>query len=253
MQLPYSALTTLLSLGLVATLNGSNVVSIPVSVPSIENSLASREAHLRAITVRVLSSKKGIGSGTIVTVDRGIYRVITNRHVLPQRLQSLAVQTADQKVHQVRVLATAPSKGLGLDLALLEFTASNGIYVTARRAKGLPKVGDALMAAGFPYSSKETDRASIDRGQVFYLPPRPLADGYQIGHRANVQKGMSGGPAIDSEGKLMGINGIHAQPLWEAIETYADGTAVEEPLQSQIPDVSWAIPVQRLGDLGIKP
>jgi S1-C subfamily serine protease len=249
MQLPYSTLATLLSLGLVATLNGSNVVSIP-SI-STENSLANREAHLRAITVRVLSNKKGIGSGTIVAVDRGIYRVITNRHVLPQRLQSLAVQTADRKVHQVRVLAQP--KELGLDLALLEFTSGNNIYVTARRAKRLPKVGDVLMAAGFPYSSKESDKASIDRGQVFYLPTRPLADGYQIGHQANVQKGMSGGPAINSQGELMGINGIHAQPLWEAIETYADGTEVEEPLQSQIPEVSWAIPVQRLGELGIKP
>jgi S1-C subfamily serine protease len=249
MKLPSSAVKTLLGLGIIAILTGSAVVSGPAP----ERSLANREAHLRAITVRVISGKKGIGSGTLIAVDRGSYRVVTNRHVLPQHLQSLAVQTSDLKVHEVRVLATAQPQELGLDLALLEFVAGNDIYVTARLATALPKVGDELMAAGFPHGSKETDKPSIDRGQVFYLPPRPLADGYQIGHRANVQKGMSGGPAINSQGELLGINGIHAQPLWEAAETYADGTEVEEPLQSQIPAVSWAIPVQRLAELGGQP
>jgi S1-C subfamily serine protease len=266
MHLPVSALKILLGLGFIAIATGAMVWSgnstqqsgadvVPQSRPD------QRELHLRAITVRVLAGNQGIGSGTLIGVEGGVYRVITNQHVLPKKLKSLAVQTADRKIHAVQVVDISQTNADGLDLALLEFKTDGDIYVISKQAKELPKIGEEIIAAGFPADSHQKsgtegqhpEQPAIERGVVSYLPTRPLADGYQIGHRANVQKGMSGGPALNMRGELTGINGIHAQPLWEAVETYADGSPVEEPLQSEIPAVSWAIPVQRLGELGVKP
>ncbi len=282
MYLPASALKVLLGIGFIAIASGAVVWSGNSAQQSVADVAPQvlkdqREVHLRAITVRVMSGNQGIGSGTLIGVERGVYRVITNQHVLPPRIKSLAVQTADRKIHPARVVDISQTNVDGLDLALLEFETDGDIYVISKQAKELPKVGDEIIAAGFPAvreaSTLENRQKSlgpdgqnpeqpaipqdgysrIERGVVSYLPTRPLADGYQIGHRANVQKGMSGGPVVNMRGELTGINGIHAQPLWEAVETYADGSAVEEPLQSEIPAVSWAIPVQRLRELGVKP
>jgi S1-C subfamily serine protease len=268
MHLPASALKALLGAGFIAIATGATVWSgnsaqqsvadVAPQSPGFRDQL---EVHLRAITVRVMSGNQGIGSGTLIGVEGGVYRVITNQHVLPQKIQSLAVQTADLQIHAVQVVDIAQANTYGLDLALLEFKTAGEIYVIAKRAKELPKIGDEIIAAGFPASAKKSPgrndqypvQPAIERGVVSYLPARPLADGYQIGHRANIQKGMSGGPAINMRGELTGVNGVHAQPLWEAVETYADGSAVEEPLQSEISAVSWAIPVQRLDELGAKP
>jgi S1-C subfamily serine protease len=267
MHLPASALKVLLGIGFIAIATGAMVWSGNSAQQSVADVAPQglqdqREVHLRAITVRVMSGNQGIGSGTLIGVEGGVYRVITNQHVLPPKIKSLAVQTADRKIHAVQVVDISQTNAAGLDLALLEFKTDGDIYVISKQAKELPKIGDEIIAAGFPADHRQKslgtdgqhpEKPVIERGVVSYLPTRPLADGYQIGHRANVQKGMSGGPAINIRGELTGINGIHAQPLWEAVETYADGSAVEEPLQSEIPAVSWAIPVQRLGELGVKP
>jgi S1-C subfamily serine protease len=246
-----------------------SATTVPTAAPSIssqppssqnpsQNLPKQRLAHLRAITVRLLSGKQSIGSGTIIAIEGGVYRVITNQHVLPTKIKSLSVQTADQQIHVARLVKTTQSDRDGLDLALLEFDANDNIYVVAKQAKTMPTIGEEIITAGFPADrqpsvDQNAEEPAIASGTVSYLPNKPLADGYQIGHRANIQKGMSGGPAINMRGELTGINGVHAQPLWEAVETYADGTAVEEPLQSEIAAVSWAIPVQRLPELGIKP
>jgi S1-C subfamily serine protease len=260
MDFPAAVPKVLLGLGFVSMSTAALVWSSKPAQQAVPPSPTA--AHLRAITVRVLSGGQGIGSGTLIGMEGGTYRVITNQHVLPQKIKSLAVQTVDRKIHPVQVVDISQQNNVyGLDLALLEFKTEGEIYVVAKWATALPQVGDEILAAGFPADlqkslgteGQQAEPPAIERGVVAYLPARSLADGYQIGHRANVQKGMSGGPAVNLHGELTGINGIHAQPLWEAVETYADGSAVEEPLQSKIPEVSWAIPVQRLGELGVKP
>jgi serine protease Do len=225
-------------------------MTTPPTPETTASTFTVQQNHLRAIAVRVMNGSQGIGSGTIVSVDRGIYLVITNRHVLPVKRGSLAVQTVDRQIHPVKVTEPANS----VDLALLEFPAGDQIYVTARRATASPKIGETVMAAGFPHStaSELQPEAQLDSGTISGFPPKPLANGYQIGHSMNILKGMSGGPLVNTQGQLIGINGLHSQPLWDATETYEDGAEVEEPLQSQISNSSWAIPVQRLSALGLQ-
>jgi hypothetical protein len=85
-------------------------------------------------------------------------------------------------------------------------------------------------------------------GRVTLVLDQPLEDGYQIGSNNNVQKGMSGGPLLNRRGEVVGINGMHAYPLWDATEFYADGSVPCAPLQDFIVRSSWAIPIQVLSE-----
>jgi tetratricopeptide (TPR) repeat protein/S1-C subfamily serine protease len=81
------------------------------------------------------------------------------------------------------------------------------------------------------------------------LLDKKLQGGYQIGYTNEVEKGMSGGPVLNIQGQLVGINGIHAQPLWENPYVYEDGTQPNDTLKQRMKSSSWAVPIQLLAKL----
>jgi S1-C subfamily serine protease len=198
--------------------------------------------RLQAITVKILSGQDSIGSGTIWRSSNGNSQIITNSHVLVAQKQPLFIQTADGQVHPAKVVT--PGNWDSLDLAKLQFQAEQNYPTAQVDRQANHQVGVAVLAAGFSKNGKST--LSIEKGAITHILSKPLTEGYQVGYSSAVAKGMSGGPLIDQQGFLVGINGVHAQPLWDAAETFADGTMVGEPLLSEISEASWAIPVYRL-------
>ncbi len=196
-------------------------------------------SRLQAITVKILAGQDSIGSGTICRSSNGNSQVITSSHVLVAQKQSLFIQTADGQVHPAQTVT--PVSWGSLDLAKLQFQAKQNYPTAQIDYRANHQVGAAVLAAGFPKNGKST--LTIEKGAITHVLNKPLAEGYQVGYSSAVAKGMSGGPLIDQHGVLVGINGIHAQPLWDAAETFANGTVVEEPLLSKIGEASWAIPV----------
>jgi serine protease Do len=200
-------------------------------------------SRLRAITVKIFSGSESIGSGTIWQSANGSSRVITNSHVLLTKKYPLYIQTVDGKIHPAN--AVTPANWAKLDLAALQFYSDRNYPTALVDRRVTPQVGTVVLAAGFPQNS-QVATPTIAAGSITHILRKPLAEGYQVGYNSAVAKGMSGGPLVDQRGILVGINGIHSQPLWDGAETFADGTAVTEPLLSEISEASWAIPVERL-------
>lgn len=80
-------------------------------------------------------------------------------------------------------------------------------------------------------------------GQVSLFTDKAFAGGYQIGYTNAVEKGMSGGPVLNRQGQVVGVNGIHAYPLWGNPYVFKDGSMSSVAMQQQMSRYSWAIPI----------
>ncbi|AFZ37774.1 peptidase S1 and S6 chymotrypsin/Hap [Stanieria cyanosphaera PCC 7437] len=208
------------------------------------------------ITVRVWGIE-ALGSGIIINHQGSGYTVVTNQHVLRAGKAPYQIQTSDGKIHQATVVSNSLSKQY--DLALLRFR-SNQNYKTARLGNSADlKVGEPIFAAGFPAQIDEITtpqtkltpltQFTLKTGRIAVILDKALEEGYQIGYTNDVKKGMSGGPLVNSRGEVVGINGKHAYPLWEAPDFFADGSQPCPPLQELITRSSLAIPVEKITEI----
>jgi S1-C subfamily serine protease len=238
---------TTLTLGLPALLTKITVIPDLSAVP--EQKL--RE-QIRSISIKVLAHGKTIGSGVIFGRRDRVYTVITNAHVIQSTSAPFQLQTPDGQVYAAALIA--PPIGKTRDLSVLRFQSQGRIYPTAKLAPTHPKIGDRVWSSGFPLTDRpETAKMplkglTIADGQITQILATAITGGYAIGCDNEVRKGMSGGPLVDRSGELVGINGVHADPLWEVAETLEDGSAVSETLQEQINNFSWAIPLEFVKD-----
>ncbi|MBD2777730.1 serine protease [Iningainema tapete] len=200
----------------------------------------------KSITVRIISGDRG-GSGILLMKQGSLFTLITNKHVLEAGKPHL-IQTADSRNYKGEVV-----KGVNFgnrDLVLLQFRA-NVNYPVASLGNSALKEGDKVFAAGFPFKDNPSEARQFDfrTGQVSILLEKKLQGGYQIGYTNKVEKGMSGGPLLNIQGQLVGINGIHAQPLWGNPYVYDDSTQPNDTLRQRMKSSSWGVPIQILAQL----
>jgi S1-C subfamily serine protease len=212
------------------------------------------QQHLRAISIKVLSHGENIGSGVLLMRRQQVYTAITNAHVIQATSAPFQLQTHDGQVYAAALVA--PPSGQNRDLSILRFHSRDRTYTTAKLATASPKIGDRVWSSGFPSGGLDPveDRPSeaikvnlglsIINAQITQLLPIAIAGGYGIGFDGGIRKGMSGGPLINQAGELIGINGVHAHPLWNTPEMLENGTIASDALQQQINDYSWAIPIE---------
>jgi S1-C subfamily serine protease len=196
------------------------------------------EQRAKNVTVRVVSDHND-ASGVIIDKSKSIYFVITNRHVL-EKVKTIQVVTMDGRLHGAEIVKSIDFKDLDLELISFKSTLP---YETARlgRTEDL-KIGDLVFASGFP---KRSQAWKFAEGQYVLSTPQPLQYGYSFGYTSNVEKGMSGGAVMDMYGRVIAINGIHANPLWgKPTYRYADGNKLCEPMQDALASLSWSIPME---------
>ena len=149
----------------------------------------------------------GSGSGVIISEDGYI---VTNNHVV-DGTDEVTVTLSNKKSFKAKVVATDPST----DLAVVKV-----------EAKGLPfllygnsdevKVGQWVLAIGYPLSLETTVTAGIvsAKGRSIDINSRQSVAPVEsfIQTDAAVNPGNSGGPLINPQGQLIGINSAIASP-----------------------------------------
>ena len=207
------------------------------------------------ITVKILATE-ALGSGIIWSNQDSSYIVITNQHVLRAGESPYYIQTPDGQIHHARIVSNSQLDGY--DIAILRFHAVHNFYQTAVLGDfSTLTVGESVFAAGFPHDREKSDSQSerspnilpgltLKTGLVSIVLDKALEEGYQIGYTSDVKKGMSGGPLLNSKGEVVGVNGKHAYPLWDAPDFYEDGSQPCPPLQKLITRSSLAIPIEKI-------
>lgn len=200
----------------------------------------------QAITVKVMS-KEFLGSGILLKKQDSVYIVLTNAHVLRADEPPYRVQTPDGRIWSANLLANV--KFDTNDLAILQFRSPDRNYTVASIAFN-PTIGDEVFAAGFPHGDDGKDKGfTFTTGKVELILPKALAGGYQIGYTNDIQKGMSGGPLLNHQGKVVGVNGMHAYPLWDVPSVFVDGSEADQKLHEQIIRLSWAVPTEKFTNI----
>ncbi|MBD2501390.1 serine protease [Anabaena azotica] len=201
----------------------------------------------KSITVKILSGDNS-GSGFLLKRSNQVYTVVTNSHVLASG-SAIKIQTEDGKIYPASVV-----KGVNLqgkDLALLQFRANVNYQVAPLGNLATVAVNEPIYAAGFPFENKSPQSQGFvfKKGKVLLIQERAFKEGYQIGYSNDIEKGMSGGPILNGRGQVIGINGIHAYPLWGNPYVYEDGSRPTAALQDLMSRYSWGIPIQTLARL----
>jgi serine protease Do len=157
-----------------------------------------QQVHRGVARVR---SGRGFGSGTVWRAD-GI--VVTNHHVVPGDGAEIALE--DGRSFSGGVIARDTAN----DLAVLRVGAEDLPALPVRDARTL-RPGELVVAVGHPVGM--VGAASIGIVTV-PLPARPAEDEREL-IRADVllRPGNSGGPLVDSAGRVVGVNAMVAGGL----------------------------------------
>lgn len=245
-------LTTLFYLGTFLTLPLTTLtLAAPPTVPGeLVAQVSPQQLQQRAasITVKVWAGERS-GSGIILKRDGDTYSVLTNRHVVKSGTP-LRVQTPDGEVYQNVEVVSLPALD-NRDLVILEFAAS-AEYATAPLGNlSTVTAAEEVFAAGYPFAANPTQPSglAVARGRLLLLPERELKEGYRLGYEGDIEKGMSGGPIFNGEGEVVGINGIHAYPLWGDPYVFEDGSKPTAEQREVMSRLNWGIPIQILAEL----
>jgi serine protease Do len=167
----------------------------------LNDDLASLVANARRSLVQVASGP-GNGAGTIWHSD-GL--IVTNAHVVAHG--PLKVTLSDSRNFPAKVLASDDS----LDLAALYIEANNLPTIAPSNSKGL-RVGQWVIALGHPWGVIGGSTAGIVIGTGDEFPEMPANGREWIVVSLHLRPGHSGGPLLDSEGRLIGINTLITGP-----------------------------------------
>ncbi|WP_413166043.1 S1C family serine protease [Capilliphycus salinus ALCB114379] len=224
------------------------------SPSSSENVPASMSEMARQVTVRIFANRS-VGSGVIINRSGQGYTVVTNAHVVGNHSGSFMILTADGQMHGGRLVSSSRH----LDVAVLQFNSSGSHQVAKIGNSSGVRVGESVMAAGFPNWLNTTPGKMQDtrdwgnrpfqltQGQVGMVPNRSLVEGYQLGYTNDIRSGMSGGPVFNQRGELIGINGRSKFALSaDKVYRYSDGSSPSPEQVQQMKALSWAIPVSNL-------
>ena len=168
--------------------------------------------------VQVRSGEQGAGAG-IIWLSAGL--ILTNAHVVSRRRQparrgpqrtrhsesGITVVLADGRTLPASVVAEAQNA----DLALLQIDADDLPAVRRGDSRRL-RPGELVVALGFPWGVTGGATSGVVIAPVGQLAEQPVGDHEWLAASLHLRPGHSGGPMVDSAGRLVGINTLMAGP-----------------------------------------
>ncbi len=146
------------------------------------------------------------GSGVIVKADfKAGYFVVTNNHVVSQaKPEHITVQLADGRVFRPSAVHADPES----DLAILTLQTTQNLHAATLGNSDTARVGRFVLAFGSPFGLNQSVTHGIisarDRGQVSLGNSIRIKEFLQTD--AAINPGSSGGPLVDLNGDVIGIN-----------------------------------------------
>jgi serine protease Do len=169
----------------------------------LNDALSDMVTSARRGLVQITNGARGSGAGTIWHPE-GL--IITNAHVIAGR-HALTVTLPDGRTLPANVLAADPDR----DLAALAVEASDLPTVELGNSKRL-RPGDWVLAVGHPWGITGAATGGVVIGVGTNLPEIPRAHHEWIALDLHMRPGHSGGPLVDVNGRLVGINTMIAGP-----------------------------------------
>jgi serine protease Do len=209
------------------------LITLPAHAQSNPDVDAAARSVVRVVVVAADETGEqglGMGSGVAITPTR----ILTNAHVVEGAVERDGfvgiVPSEGRKRYEGKVVAYAPE----LDLAVIALV--SGSITPAALYGGLVQDGASVVALGYPYG---VDRAMASGVDQFIRPQSPVkSPGNVSGRRTNerfdtivhtaaIGRGNSGGPLVDTCGRIVGINSFLS--ISEGIDsTFAFALSVKE-------------------------
>ncbi|MEW5856764.1 MAG: tetratricopeptide repeat protein [Cyanobacteriota bacterium] len=164
-----------------------------------------------SVVLITYADAEGSGSGFFVSGENKICTILTARHVVAPS-SKLKLQTNDGKFWNSATIQNFPNQ----DLALITFDpgSENCPYKALELGDSdTVNVGDGIYITGFPGGSSAQQFVP---GTVSALGK--LSDGYGISYPVITTRGMSGGPVVNTAGKIIAIHGRSERELVEKAE-----------------------------------
>ena len=144
---------------------------------------------------RDLGGVARVGSGFFID-GRGL--AVTAAHVV-ERSRRVAVKMSDGRIHVAEVLGSDEAS----DIALIRLPVAPPVLPAFGRATAL-RAGDWVLALGEPYGLAHSVSAGVVGGTRRHFADEPVMS--YIQSDAALNPGNSGGPLVDAEGAIVGLN-----------------------------------------------
>ncbi len=164
----------------------------------VSNEMASIVEKAGRSVVQILDDGGGRGAGTVWHPD-GL--ILTNAHVVRDR--TLRVSLEDGRVMAARVVAVSKEQ----DLAALAVDAQGLSAISIGDSRSVMP-GAVVLAVGHPWGQV----GAVTSGITIGLESREGSGREWLAVNMQLRPGNSGGPLLDSEGRLIGINTIMSGP-----------------------------------------
>jgi tetratricopeptide (TPR) repeat protein/S1-C subfamily serine protease len=193
----------------------------------------------KKITVRIEFGAEN-GSGVIIAKEGNNYYVLTAHHVAKKENKNKEVITPDGKRYPVNE-STVKSLDPQADLAVLQFSSSENYQVATL---GDYSFDEKRVVFAYGWGKAEGKKAkrkfapgvvlSKESGSIYAKEPGSLTDGYELVYTNITQGGMSGGPVLDTQGRVIGIHGRAEGDSWDKIQL---GYSLGVPIKTFLADL----------------